>query len=41
MLLRWNCIAGYRNFSLSSDNCSAAGGCKDISLFTAGSKIRF
>ena len=34
-------FAGYRNFSLSSDNCSAAGGCKDISMFIAGSKIRF
>jgi hypothetical protein len=33
--------AGYRNFSLSSDNCTAAGGCKDIGMFTAGSKIRF
>ena len=32
---------GYRNFSLDSANCSAVGGCKDISLITAGSKIRF
>ena len=34
-------FAGYRNFSLSSDNCSVNGGCKDISMFIAGSKIRF
>ena len=33
--------SGYRNFSLSSDNCTAAGGCKDIGMFVAGSKIRF
>ena len=34
-------FAGYRNFSLSSDNCTAAGGCKDLSMFTAGSRIKF
>ncbi len=34
-------FAGYRNNSLTSDNCSAAGGCKDIGIFMAGSKIKF
>ena len=33
--------AGYRNFSLSSQSCTNAGGCKDIGMFTAGSRIRF
>jgi len=33
--------AGYRNFSMSSDNCTAAGGCKDISLFVTGGIIKF
>jgi len=33
--------AGYRQFKLSSDNCSAAGGCKDIGMFTTGAKINF
>jgi hypothetical protein len=33
--------AGYRNYSLSSDNCSANGGCKDIGLFVAGAQIKF
>jgi Gram-negative porin len=34
-------FAGYRNFSLTSDNCTTAGGCKDIGLFVAGSRIKF
>ena len=34
-------FAGYRNFSMTSDNCTAAGGCKDIGIFVAGSRIKF
>jgi hypothetical protein len=33
--------SGYRNFSLKSDNCTGAGGCKDIGMFISGAKIRF
>ena len=34
-------FAGYRHFSLSSDNCALMGGCKDIGMFTTGARIRF
>ena len=33
--------AGYRQFKLQSDNCTAAGGCKDIGMFTTGARISF
>ena len=33
--------SGYRNFSLSSDNCALAGGCKDIGMFVSGARIKF
>jgi len=33
--------AGYRNFSLTSGNCSTAGGCQAIGMFTAGARIKF
>jgi len=33
--------AGYKDYSLSSANCTAAGGCKDISTFIAGALIKF
>ncbi len=36
-----NLYLGYRNFSLSSDNCSVGGGCKDIQMVTGGARIRF
>ncbi len=36
-----NLYLGYRNFSISSDNCAQAGGCKDIGMLTTGARIRF
>jgi len=33
--------AGYRDHSISSANCTAAGGCKDIGIFVTGARIQF